>query len=339
MLYRCALVLALALSGCDESTPAPSGDGTPDSSASPDAPPPRDAASPDLAVDLLQPDSVRSGELTVLTYNVAGLPFGLSRSDPDKNTPLISPLLNHFELALLQEDFAYTQKLASKANHPYKSTPGTAQGTILNDGLTMFCDFPFKNLVRHKWKQCHGVFDSGNDCLAAKGFSVAELELAPGVQVDVYNLHMDAGGAVGDFNARVAQVAQLLAELAARSKGRPVIIGGDTNLRQRKDKAVDDMGLLDKLLKQGQLVDACRALSCGDERIDRVLYRGAASLALDALSWGVDPRFVDADGKDLSDHKAVAVKLSWKTAAAVFDGGTPDSAPADSAPPDNAAGE
>jgi endonuclease/exonuclease/phosphatase family metal-dependent hydrolase len=332
--WRCVLVLALALAGCNGETTAGS-DGAPDL-GSPDAPRPRDAgdtASPDGLADLQPPDLVRSGELTLLTYNVAGLPYGLSQSDPDKNTPLISPLLNHFELALMQEDFAYTQKLASKANHPYKSTPGAPQGTILNDGLTLFSDYPFNNLVRHKWSQCNGVFDHANDCLAAKGFCVAELELAPGVRVDLYNLHMDAGGALGDYNARAAQVAQLLAELDTRSKGHPVIIGGDTNLQERQDRNVDDIGLLDTLLKQAQLSDACRALSCGDERIDRVLYRGSASVTLEALSWAVDPRFVDQDGNDLSDHKAVAVKISWRTGSQPVDAGAVlDGAPADGAP-------
>ncbi len=35
-----------------------------------------------------------SGSLRVLTYNVAGLPQGVSGGNPIVNTPLISPLLN-----------------------------------------------------------------------------------------------------------------------------------------------------------------------------------------------------------------------------------------------------
>jgi hypothetical protein len=269
-----------------------------------------------------------------LTYNIAGLPWGLSKSDPEKNTPQISPLLNPFDLVLMQEDFAYTQKLASKANHPYKSKPGLPQGAVLNDGLTLFSSFLFQNLTRHKWFSCFGIFDNKNDCLAAKGFSVAEVELSKGVWVDVYNLHMDAGQTTGDFNARAAQVVQLLLELSVRSKGRAVIVVGDTNLKF--GKTVDNEGLFETLLKQGGLTDACRALSCGDDRIDRIMYRGSATLELNALSWAVDTTFVDKDGKNLSDHEAVAVKLGW-TVKSVGDGGLPDTSVADVATPDLAA--
>lgn len=46
-----------------------------------------------------------SGTFTTLTYNVAGLPEGLSGSNPSVNTPLISPLLNAYDLVLVQEDW------------------------------------------------------------------------------------------------------------------------------------------------------------------------------------------------------------------------------------------
>src|SRR5690606_27992207 len=38
------------------------------------------------------------GTFDALTYNVAGLPVGLSSSQPDINTPYISPLLNAYDL-------------------------------------------------------------------------------------------------------------------------------------------------------------------------------------------------------------------------------------------------
>lgn len=288
--------------------------------AMPDAPV-ADSAAADLASTDLGTDAGVGGEVLVLTYNVAGLPFGLSKSDPDKNTPLISPLLNPFDLVLMQEDFSYTAQLSSQATHPYKSTPGQPQGTVLNDGLTLFSRLPFSGLTRHKWVQCFGFLDHGSDCLAAKGFSVATLELAAGVTLHVYNLHMDAGQDTGDYNARAAEVDQLLKSLSGYSSGEAVIVAGDTNLKV--PASVDNQGLLNKLLGQGALTDACDALSCGDQRIDRVMYRSSAALTLQALSWQVDPSFVDAAGQDLSDHKAVAVRLRWTAAAAPVDAGAP----------------
>ena len=54
-----------------------------------------DVAAGDVApTDIFSDDAPTSGTLAVLSYNVAGLPWGLSQSDPYKNTPLISPLLN-----------------------------------------------------------------------------------------------------------------------------------------------------------------------------------------------------------------------------------------------------
>jgi hypothetical protein len=44
----------------------------------------------------------RAFELSVLTYNVAGLPAEVSGSDPVANHPQISPLLNGYDLVLVQ---------------------------------------------------------------------------------------------------------------------------------------------------------------------------------------------------------------------------------------------
>ena len=49
--------------------------------------------------------SAASGSFTALTYNVAGLPEQISGSSPEANSPLISPLLNGYDLVLLQEDW------------------------------------------------------------------------------------------------------------------------------------------------------------------------------------------------------------------------------------------
>lgn len=319
-----AVVLALLCACQSEPTGGPPDSATDVSLDRPRIPdhPGAEGATPDLQPPDLGPDAGQAGEIRALTYNVAGLPFGLSKSDPDANTPLISPLLNPFDLALIQEDFSYTTQLSSAATHPFKSSPGPPSGAILNDGLTLFSRLPFKNLARHKWTQCYGMLDHGSDCLAAKGFSVADLELAPGLVVHVYNLHMDAGQDPLDHSARAAQVDQLLAEIATRSSGAAVIVGGDTNLKL--SAAVDNQGLLDKLLTQGGLTDACQALGCGDPRIDRIFYRSSATIELQALSWTVDPGFVDSQGQPLSDHEAVAVRIRWAVRGPAADGGLAD---------------
>ncbi len=243
----------------------------------------------------------------MLVYNVAGLPQGISGGNPTINTPLISPLLNPFDLVYVQEDFSFHEQLISAATHPFKSTPLTTGGA-LGDGLNRLARYPFSDFTRTAWDVCYGTVDSGSDCLTKKGFSVGLHQFAEGVWVDVYNLHMDAGHKKQeDYAAREAQAAQLLAAIQARSADTPVIVVGDTNMRDAEDELV-----LQSLLTGAGLTDACRALACAEpERIDRVMFRGNATLTLTPRNWRVDASFVDAANEPLSDHEAVAVDFDW----------------------------
>ena len=151
------------------------------------AAPARGAASkPEAAPD--------SGRFSLLTYNVAGLPQLVSRSDPEVNVALISPLLNHYDVALVQEDFSYHSRLVARARHGYRSEPMTHSLALMADGLNWFSRFPLGWIHRVRWAQCHGYLGAASDCLADKGFSFGELSLAPGIVIDVYNLHAEAGG-------------------------------------------------------------------------------------------------------------------------------------------------
>lgn len=62
-----------------------------------------------------------SGTFNVLTYNVAGLPEGLSSGKPATNTPLISPRLGAYDIVNVQEDFNYHAALYAGDNHPYRT--------------------------------------------------------------------------------------------------------------------------------------------------------------------------------------------------------------------------
>ncbi len=255
-------------------------------------------------------DGDARGELTVLTYNVAGLPQGLSGSKPVENMPQIGPKLNAYDLVLVQEDFWYHGDLDAAAEHPYRSEPMWEQPDFgeMGDGLNRFSEPPFEGHVRVAWEQCNGYFDSGGDCMTTKGFAMARHTLAQGIQVDVYNLHMDASGSEGDFAARTAQVAQLTAYIHEHSPNRAVLVAGDTNLKATRPQ---DLQILAKLLAETGLADACQTLDCGDERLDRVLLRGSDTLDLEALAWSLPEGFVDADGEPLSDHLPVAVTIGW----------------------------
>jgi hypothetical protein len=247
-------------------------------------------------------------EFLLLTYNVAGLPEGISSSHPRTNIPQISPMLNQFDIVLVQEDFSYHLCLTSQTGHPYESEPSSVQS--LGDGLNRLSYADFYGFERVAWNECYGDCSDGSDCLTLKGFSVGTHELIEGVFIDIYNLHMDAGGADGDIAARESQADQLLEYIKTRSVGNAVIAAGDWNLKGSREA---DMVVLDRILAEGELMDSCRALSCGEERIDRVLFRSNDSILVTPQIYNVEiDTFTDEDGEPLSDHDAVSVLFGWE---------------------------
>jgi hypothetical protein len=246
------------------------------------------------------------GRLKVLTYNIAGLPDGFMTAHPSANMQRIGSLLGHYDLALVQEDFAYATELRKSVALPFQSPPFVRAGRFdFGDGLSQFATREFTALQREPWRACHGVVDSYFDCLTPKGFVSTRQRLAEGVEVDVYDLHLDAGSSSEDQRAREAQVDQLLEAIAQRSTGRPILLAGDTNLRSTR-------GLLTRFEQATGLADACEALHCPEPtRIDRVFYRSSPQLSLSPRKWSIDRRFVDEKGQPLSDHLAVAVEFAW----------------------------
>lgn len=269
----------------------------------------------DISAERASPANATShGTLRVLTYNVAGLPFGLSAARPARHSRRISPLLNAFDLVLLQEDFGYHAELAAEADHVYRTSPMPRWLTDFGDGLNRFSRSPLGALGRVAWRSCHGYLRDRSDCLSSKGFSVARHVLGRGADVDVYNAHFDSGVSQGDRRSRLEQARQLSAFVRRHSAGRAVIVAADTNMPGDGEEA------LRALLAGASLLDACRAMDCHDPgRIDRLLYRSGVRVRLAATSWAIDPRFVDPEGQPLSDHLPVAVGMEWQLWEALED--------------------
>jgi hypothetical protein len=179
---------------------------------------------------------VVTGDFLALAYNVAGLPQGISGSDPEINMPLIGPLLNGYELTLLQETWktpdpnplaplrVYHEIVEATSSIPSARSPRPAPrhdparpSALLADGLNRFSNFPFAEEMRIPWSTC---VDSAADCLAMKGFSIARTTFAPGVVVDVYDLHMEAGSDPADDVARDQGITQLVTAMNGYSAGR-----------------------------------------------------------------------------------------------------------------------
>lgn len=250
-----------------------------------------------------------SGTLRALTYNVAGLPQFISGSSPATNTSQISPKLNTYDLVLAQEDFTYHIDLARDALHPFQSLPQQQSLALVNDGLNRLSQSPFVDFTRTRWSVFHGLFSAGADGWASKGFSAARHTIAPGVEIDVYNLHADAGSDQGDIDARITQFAQLSTFIQTVSAGRAVIVGGDTNLKGAR-RPRDEQTLLD-FMGAANLKDAARTLGAPED-IDRFFFRSTTAVVLVPVRWREADEFVDANGNDLSDHEANNVDFEWR---------------------------
>lgn len=280
-----------------------------------------------------------SGTFNALTYNVAGLPESLSGSEPDENTPLISPLLNPYDLVLVQEDWIdpvpptaafnfHHDDLVSAVTHLYRSTPAPPPmgsdprrpTALVADGLNRLARFPFGSVTRVMWDGCFGEFDTSDrgagDCISQKGFSLAVTEPAPGVFVDVYNLHGEAGSTPADVAASKADYEQLAAYIQTHSAGHAVIVAGDTNLHTDQ---VADGDVWSAFLAATELADVCQAVDCGADAdvIDKFAFRSGGGVTLEALTHVFErDTFKRADGAPLSDHDPLAVTFSYSAQVA-----------------------
>ncbi len=263
-----------------------------------------------------------SGTFNVLTYNVAGLPEGLSSGKPATNTPLISPRLGAYDIVNVQEDFNYHAALYAGDNHPYRTA--TSGGVPFGDGLNTLSDYAFDDFERVKWNSC-----TGTNCLTPKGFSLARVRLDEGVFVDLYNVHTNADSDDAALAARRANVTQLSEFIRANSAGNAVIVMGDTNTRYTRTgdnirSLVSENGLTDpwvQLVKGGvapalgadALVCPTTAPTNDCEVVDKVFYRDSNVVDLTANRYNNDwAKFLDSAGGNLSDHFPHTVDFSWK---------------------------
>jgi len=249
-----------------------------------------------------------SGSFQAVTYNIAGLPEVISRSSPSRNTRTIGRLLNTYDLVLVQEDFFYHDDLLNASRHPFRSKPYDGK-SIIGDGLNQLSVFPFSPVQREAWSDCNGYISAAMDCWASKGFTFSRLSVAPGIEIDVYNLHFDAGVGMEDDVVRHSNIKQLLRHIQAVSEGRPVIIGGDTNLNFG---IVSEEKMLETFRRQGGFRIACREANCKQERRDRFLFRSGDNIRLDVIDWSIPAAFVDDNGYALSDHAPVAATYLWQ---------------------------
>ena len=62
-----------------------------------------------------------AGTFSVLSYNVAGLPEGLSSGNPKANTPIIGQRIRPYDIVHVQEDFNHHASLYANNTHPFRT--------------------------------------------------------------------------------------------------------------------------------------------------------------------------------------------------------------------------
>ncbi|MCT9009246.1 jacalin-like lectin [Streptomyces rhizosphaerihabitans] len=280
------------------------------------------AASPATAAD--------SGTFSVLSYNVAGLPDGISSAPTPRasSTTAIGGLIAPYDIVHVEEDFNYHAALyAADTAHAYR-TP-TSGGAGIGSGLNTLSKISYDtdDFERVGWNSCQ--VDSG-DCLTPKGFTFMRERLAEGVYVDFYNLHTNAGTNDGDLASRADNLNQLTAFISTHSAGNAVVVMGDTNTRYtRSGDTIAEFGAANGLTDAWVQVvrggtppaKGSDALVCDQsgttvpntcEVVDKILYRGSKLVTLDATSYNNEhTRFLTSDGLMLSDHDPITASFTW----------------------------
>jgi endonuclease/exonuclease/phosphatase family metal-dependent hydrolase len=263
----------------------------------------------------------KEGSFTVLTYNVAGLPEGISGSRPAALTPLISPLLNDYDIVNVQEDFNYHHLLIKDVRHPYKSN--FMAPVPHGDGLNLFSNFPFTDFTRKKWDACFGT-----DCLTPKGFTYCRIELDYEVYIDLYNVHCNAGSGEADLAARRNNIIQLCKFIDRHSAGNAALIMGDMNCRYTRTRdtirEVLNRGFKDVWIElirdgivptqDGNSLSDCSINSTNTdcEVVDKIYYRSNDKIELIPLEFDIQrEKFSLPSGEWLSDHMPIYTKFRY----------------------------
>jgi hypothetical protein len=281
----------------------------------------RIAALAALALSLVPAARSHGEDVSVVSYNVHGLPSWIARDDPESRMPAIGRLLARYDVALVQEVWGFHPLLGSAVGAPIQREGNAARTPLLGRlsffcggcgaGLSFFAELPRERMTAfaaEPYDLCADWLFGANDCWATKGFVFARLRFASGAEVDFYDTHLEAGDGEDDFVVRGEQLEKLRAFVAERSAGRAVILGGDLNLSWDEPRA---RTLVERFAGALDLRDTGarpRDRSRWPKRIDWILYRDGADLSLSVLEAGEERSFV-RDDAPMSDHPAVFARF------------------------------
>lgn len=216
-----------------------------------------------VAVSAPPPETAR--EISVLTYNVRGLPWPVAHGrakalrDIGRELAALRAQGRQPDVVLLQEGFrgeiaelVKTSGYAHWATGPRRQIDGPARfrlpriagllrgegwGKATGAGLHVLSDAPIREIRTAAYTACAGF-----DCLANKGVMLVRLDLDGGLVLDVVNTHLNSKRASGAPHAETlraykVQTDELLAFIASETAPhRPLVVGGDFNVKNAPDR-------------------------------------------------------------------------------------------------------
>ncbi|MDZ4371748.1 MAG: endonuclease/exonuclease/phosphatase family protein, partial [Phenylobacterium sp.] len=287
--------------------------------------------------------------LSVLTYNVRGLPWpialgrdealreigrelaGLRRQGRQPDVVLIQEGFTH-DVAVLVRESGY--RYWARGPGRRESTPfagailgardvlrGEGVGKVFGAGLHVLSDAPILDVRHAAFNNCAGL-----DCLANKGAML--VRVAPDglpTPIDIVNTHMNARKASRAPRSRTlpahnGQVRELAAFISThRAPGAPLVVGGDFNVRNSPQRYYFDA--LERPYTVVSEYCATVQSGCGPDAPDPASEPWLSSQDLQAFRDGevqvkpvrAEQIFAAASGRALSDHPGYLVRyrLSW----------------------------
>ncbi len=273
------------------------------------------------------PVPAAEGSFSFLNFNVAGLPSLTASSEKAARQKLLGQKVgaDGYDIVAVQEDFGYDGDFAAGLGMPFRSYG--PQSAAFGDGLNVFSKTAVYNVAREGWNKKGGMLWEG-DIVSQKGVMLAVVELAPGVYVDVYNLHADAYGGQESIDARYDNFRQTMDFINAHSKEHPVIVTGDFNEafhfgaegRYFYSVFVEQLGFADvwaELANGGSYTDF--SAWSGDywgrwDSVECILYRSSDTVTLTPTSHRY-VNYTDDAGNAISDHYAAAATFTYAASA------------------------
>lgn len=286
------------------------------------------------SLDRLSDPPAQTTDISVLTYNVRGLPWPIASGRGDALRAIGKELAQmrrsgrQPDVVLIQEGFRSEMADLVKASgyRFWAKGPGRGAGfgRLANAGLHVLSDAPIVDVKRHAYGDCAGL-----DCFANKG--AMRVRLVPDgspTPIDIVNTHLNSRRAsraapavsLAAHNQQVRELNAFVAE--ARAKGVPILVGGDFNVRNSPERYYFDA--LDRpYTVVSEYCSQRLEADCGDQSGDPAAQPWLRSQDLQAFvadeqvsvrPLKTDTMFAEAKGQPrLSDHDGYVVRyqLQW----------------------------